>query len=54
MSPAAHAAREEQGTGYRPDPAPVTIMRAQRIRVTAVSGSSPKACATRAAQPGPP
>jgi hypothetical protein len=30
------------------------IARAQRILVTAVSGCSPKACATRAAQPEPP
>ena len=47
MSSAAHAAREEQGTVYWPDlAARATIVRAQRIRVTAVSGCSPKACAT--------
>ncbi len=34
--------------------AQAAIARAQRIRVTAVSGCSPKACATRAVQPEPP
>ena len=37
-----------------PPNTPATIARAHRIRVTAVSGCSPKDCATRAAQPGPP
>jgi len=45
---AAQAARQVTGTTR------AASARAQRILVTAVSGCSPKACATRAAQPEPP
>ena len=48
MNAAAHAARLVTGTSR------ATVVRTQRIRMTAVSGCSPKACATRAAQPEPP
>jgi hypothetical protein len=47
-----HAARASSGRAAPNTSA--TVVRAQRIRVTAVSGYSPKACATSAAQPEPP